>query len=162
MQAKDPLRNTLEASDFLIKTYLNDLTDDQLKMIPVEGMNPIALQMGHLINAERHFVEMVKPGASPALPEGFAEKHDLKQGAKDDGSRYSTKAQYLALWDAQRAATVKALESFTDEDLGKPSPQAFRMFQTVGALFNLIGIHAIGHSGQFVAVRRKLELPIAF
>ena len=47
-------------------------------------MNPIALQLGHLIASERMIVEMVTPGVSPPLPAGFAEKHDLKKPSTDD------------------------------------------------------------------------------
>ena len=44
-------------SDFIIKSYLDDLSDADLRLRPVEGMHPIALQLGHLIVAERMFME---------------------------------------------------------------------------------------------------------
>ena len=34
--------------------------------------------------------------------------------------------------------------------------------QPSATLFNMAGAHALGHTGQFVAVRRFLKKPIAF
>ncbi len=102
MGAKDVIRNGLDTSDFVLKSYLNDLSDDDLRLVPVQGMHPIALQLGHLISAERMFQEMVEPGSAPPLPDGFAEAHDLKK-ADGDPSRFKSREEYLKLWDEQRA-----------------------------------------------------------
>jgi len=162
MGPKDVISQTLDMSDHILKRYLDGLSDADLRLRPVEGMNPIALQFGHLIASERSFMEMVKPGASPPLPSGFAETHDLKNAAKDN-ARFATKDEYIKLWDAQRAATKAALATTSDAGLddtqgGKLPPYA----PTVGAIFNMAGVHALSHSGQFVAVRRLLKKPIAF
>jgi hypothetical protein len=161
MGPKDVISNTLDMSDHILKKYVGDLSDADLRLRPVEGMNSIALQIGHLILAERTFVEMVKPGASPPLPAGFAEKHDIKNATKDD-SGFATKAVYTKLWDAQRAATKAVLATTPDAGLddtrdGKLPPYA----PTVGAIFNQAGVHALSHVGQFVAVRRLCKKPIA-
>jgi DinB superfamily len=160
MGPKDVIRLTLDISDGIVKRYTEDLSD--LRIRPIEGMNPIALQLGHLILAERMFAELVTPGKSPELPAGFAEAHDLKKAGNDD-SRFATKAEYLKLWDAQRAATKAVLDGVPDSDLedtrgGKLPPFA----PTVAAILNLAGAHALSHTGQFVAVRRTLQKPIAF
>jgi hypothetical protein len=162
MGPKDVIRLTLDTSDSIIKRYTEDLSDADLRLRPIEGMNPIALQLGHLILAERYFAELVKPGMSPALPAGFAEAHDLKKERKDD-SGFASKTEYLKLWDAQRAATKAVLDNVPDSDLedtrgGKLPPFA----PTVAAILNLVGGHALSHAGQFVAVRRTLKKQIAF
>ena len=162
MGPKDVIRNTLDTSDFIIKAYVNDLSDEELRLVPVEGMHPIALQLGHLIYAEHMFKEWVEPGSAPPLPAGFAEAHDIKK-ADGDTSRFLTRDAYLKLWDEQRAATKALLDRLSDADLGdnrggKLPPWA----PTVSAALNMIGMHALNHSGQFVAVRRKLNKPIAF
>jgi hypothetical protein len=162
MGPKDVIRLTLDISDHVIKAYLQDLSDDDLRLRPIEGMNSIALQMGHLISAERRFAEMVKPGASPPLTAAFLEAHDLKNDRNDD-SRFASRNEYLKLWDAQRAATKAVLDGLPDSDLedtrgGKLPPFA----PTVAAILNLAGGHALSHAGQFVAVRRMLKKPIAF
>jgi uncharacterized damage-inducible protein DinB len=162
MGPKDVIRNTLDTSDFIIKAYVNDLSDEELKLVPVEGMHPIALQLGHLVFAEHMFKEMIEPGTSPPLPEGFAEAHDIKK-ADRDASRFKTRDEYVRLWDEQRNATKALLDRLSDADLdddrgGKLPPWA----PTVAAALNMAGMHALNHSGQFVAVRRKLNKPIAF
>jgi uncharacterized damage-inducible protein DinB len=162
MGPKDIIAKTLDTSDLILKKYLDDLSDADLKLRPFEGFNPIALQLGHLISAERMFAEMVTPGSSPPLPEGFAEKHDLKKQSSDD-SRFSTKDEYVKLWDAQRAATKKVLAGVADSDLEDTRGGRLPQFApTVAAILNLAGMHAVSHAGQFVAVRRMLKKPIAF
>ena len=70
-------RRLIRATSFCNK-YVDDLSDADLRLRPVEGMHPIALQLGHLIVAEQMFIDMIKPGSAPALPDGFKEAHDLK------------------------------------------------------------------------------------
>jgi len=162
MGPKDVIAKSLDMSDFMIKKYVGDLSDEDLRLCAVEGMHPIALQLGHLIAAERMFVEHVSPGISPELPAGFKERHDIKNPPKDVKS-YGTKDEYLKLWDAQRAATKKALAAVTDSELDDTRGGKLPSFvPTVGEALNMAAIHAINHSGQFVAVRRVLKKPIAF
>jgi uncharacterized damage-inducible protein DinB len=162
MGPKDVIRNTLDTSDFIIKAYVKDLSDEELRTVPVEGMHPIAQQLGHLIVAERMFKEMVEPGSAPPLPEGFADAHDIKK-TDGDGSGFRSKDEYVKLWDEQRAATKALLDRISDaeldDDRGGKMPE---WAPTVGAALNMVGVHALNHSGQFVAVRRKLKKPIAF
>jgi hypothetical protein len=161
MPARDIIRQTLDSSDMILKRYIDDLNDADLLVRPAEGMNHIAWQLGHLIVAERTFVEDVKPGASPALPEGFEANHAKETHDSDDAKRFSTKSEYLALWDAQRAATKAALDALSDEDLEKPGPERWRrMVPSLGGLLNFAGGHTLMHVGQFVPVRRKLGKPI--
>jgi hypothetical protein len=162
MGPKDIINKTLDLSDFILKSYVGDLSDSDLKLVPIEGMNPIALQLGHLISAERMFAEMVKPGASPALPAGFEENHSLKD-QKGDDSRFLTKDAYMKLYEAQRAATKAVIDSTPDSDLTDTRGGKLPEFApTIADVLNIAGAHSLNHSGQFVAVRRKLGKPIAF
>ena len=74
MKAKDALRLTIDNSNMIATSYLNDLSDADLFVRPVVGMNHLAWQLGHLIASERFFIEGIKPGASPPLPKGFDER----------------------------------------------------------------------------------------
>jgi DinB superfamily len=162
MGPKDVIKQTLDTSDSILNKYVDDLSDADLRLRPVEGMHPIALQLGHLIVAEQMFNNMLKPGSAPALPDGFKESHDLKNKELTDAG-FVSKAKYLELLATQRAATKALLDGIADAEVddthdGKLPPFA----PTVGALLNLIGMHSLNHSGQFVAVRRMLKKPIAF
>jgi uncharacterized damage-inducible protein DinB len=161
MGPKDVILKNLDVSDFIVNKYLADLSDSDLKLEAVEGMHSIAVQLGHLIAGEKMFVDAVSPGLSPELPAGFAESHSLKGEVTD--RKLATKDEYVKLWEAQRAATKKALESVSDAELddtrgGKLPPFA----PTVGECLNMAAVHSLNHSGQFVAVRRLLKKPIAF
>jgi uncharacterized damage-inducible protein DinB len=161
MGPKDIIAKSIDMSDFIMKKYLDDLSDADLKIQPVEGMHTIALQLGHLIVAERIFVEYVSPGLSPELPAGFAENHSLKNDVPD--RKLATKDEYLKLWEAQRAATKKALAGVSDADLTDTRGGKLPQFApTVADILNMVSIHSLNHSGQFVAVRRLLKKPIAF
>lgn len=162
MNAKDVIRHTMQQSDFIANSYLNDLSDDELFIRPVPGMNHLAWQLGHLIWAERWFMEAVQPGASPALPGGFDDLYNKEGATSDDRSKFRSKQEYIALWKAQRAATEKILDSLPESRLDEQSPEAMRSFvPTVGAMFNMVGVHPLMHVGQWVAVRRRQKKPVA-
>lgn len=161
MGPKDVILNTMDTGDFVIKSYIKDLTDDELKLVAVEGMHPIALQIGHLIAGEQMFQNMIEPGSAAPLPEGFADAHDIHKPG--DPSRFLGTEDYLKLWDEQRAATKALLERISDADLASTRDGTLPPWApTVMAVLNIVGTHALMHAGQFVAVRRKLNKPIAF
>ena len=162
MGPKDAITHTLNMSDMILQKYLGDLSDSDLKLVPVEGMNPIALQLGHLVVAENMFANMIKPGSAPELPPGFKEAHDLKNKELSDAG-FLGKDAYLELLAAQRAATQKIINDLSDAELDDTHGGKLPAFApTVGSLLLLTGLHAIGHYGQFVAVRRALKKPVVF
>ena len=163
MNAKDAIRQSIEMTDMLTGKYLEDLDDSAFFLRPIAGMNHIAWQVGHLISTERRAVESIKPGSCPPLPEGFDDKHVMGVGHVDDPKQFFTKDEYLGFWKAQRAATMAVLNSMEDADLDAPAPEKLRgMAPTVGHALNLMGgIHPMMHAGQYVAVRRAMDKPIA-
>ena len=158
MTLKDLIRANMALSDGLVEAYLGDLSDADLAMRPIEGLNPIAYQLGHLILGERMMIDKIKVGNHPALPEGF-EALFPKEGAIDS-AKYPTKEILLGLLKAERASTLTVLEetpeSRFDEETGLPYAPKF------GDLFNMVGSHVTMHAGQWVAVRRKLNKKVAF
>jgi DinB family protein len=162
MHAKDVIRENLDMSEFIVTSYLGDLSDVDLMLRPVEGMNHIAWQVGHLISSERQFIEGIKPGSCPALPAEFETLYTKEGTRVDDGTKFRTKAEYLDLWKAQRAATKAALDTIPDSKLDEPAPEQFRQFApTVGSVLSMVGTHTLMHVGQWVGVRRKLKKPIS-
>ena len=160
MNAKDVILNSMNNSEMVINAYIGDLEDRDLLIRPEAGMNHIAWQIGHLIGAEKFFVDLVKAGASPELPEGFAEWHGKERSTDTDTSKYYSRARYQEMWKAQRDATKAVLEELSDEELSRTSPDFPPFIPTVGAVFNMCGLHPLMHAGQFVAVRRKLGKPV--
>jgi uncharacterized damage-inducible protein DinB len=162
MGPKDVIKQTLDMSDFIVDKYLADLSDEDIRLRPIDGMHSIALQLGHLIAGERMFTELVKPGSSPPLPDGFKEAHDIKNKELSDAG-FLSKDKYVELLKAQRTATLATLAEVPDSDLDDNRGGTLPPFlPTVGAALLFAGLHSINHTGQFVAVRRALKKPIAF
>jgi hypothetical protein len=163
MNAKDVILFNFGMSDRLVSRYLEDLTDADLLVRPVDGQNHIAWQIGHLIHSERSMVEMIRPGSCPALPEGFEAAHGRDEAStrSDDASRFLKKDEYLALMKKQREATKAVLESFTDAEMDGPAPERFaKMLPNAGSVLAMVGTHVLMHVGQFVSVRRALKKPV--
>ncbi|MFO0953547.1 MAG: DinB family protein [Isosphaeraceae bacterium] len=156
--AKDVIRTTLDSADMVLGAYIGDLTDEELLVPPGEGMNPIAWQVGHLIASEKMMVDQLRPGASPALPAGFAEAHDKTTAAPNAFKPFCSKDEYLRLAKAQREATLAALDAVTDAQLDAETGVSYA--PTGAAMMNMVGVHILMHVGQFVTVRRKLGKPV--
>jgi hypothetical protein len=162
MGPKDAITQTLDLGEYIIQKYLGDLSDADLLLVPIEGMHPIALQLGHIIVGENTFINMIKPGSVALLPDGFKEAHDFKN-KELSGSGFVSKDEYVELLKTQRAATKAVLEAIPDSDLDDTRDGKLPSFApTVGALLVMIGVHPLTHTGQFVAVRRILKKPIVF
>jgi len=161
MSAKDVIRSSAGLSQQVIDSYLDGLTDKDILIRAVPGMNHIAWQLGHLIVSERGMAELVKPGSSPALPEGFAEAHGREATSIDDPSKFRSLAEYKALWKAQREATLAVLDSTPESDYDRTDESFPPYAPTVSALLLMTANHPLMHAGQFVAVRRLLNKPIS-
>lgn len=157
MTAKDMIRSNYSMSDRIVNAYLEDLTDADLTLIPIEGMNPIAWQVGHLIASEAGMLNQLAPGSSPTLPDGFVETYDPANASKTQ--TFHTKDELLSLWKTQREATLKVLDATDEAKLDAESGVSYA--PTVGDLLNMLGSHTLMHVGQWVAVRRKLGKKIA-
>lgn len=164
MNTQQAIQAAAASSDMVLKAYVSDMDDADLLHRPVEGCNHIAWQLGHLITSEYNLLNMLKPGAAPELPEGFAAKHDKETAGDDDPANFCTKQEYLDLYDKFRAASAKAVESVSDEELDAENPMENmrEMLPTIGTMFVLMASHPMMHVGQFVPVRRALDKPILF
>lgn len=160
MNAKDVLIGTIEQAGWVTATLLVDLSDADLLIRPVPGMNHVAWQLGHLV-VSVHEKLATLGHAVPALPAGFAAAHSTKVAANDPPVGFSRKADYLALMAAMREATIAAIRAMPDADLDTPAPEPLRKYTpTIGAVYRLIGTHEFMHHGQIVALRRRLGKPV--
>jgi hypothetical protein len=162
MSLKTQVRWIVEQCYWINNMYVQDLTDADLMLRPVPGMNHMAWQLGHLISSTQRMLAGIGQPA-PALPAGFAEAHSKEAATCDDPKKFATKAVYMDLTEKVKAATVAAIEAVPDSKLDEPGPEDMREYApTVAACLTLMGTHWLMHSGQFVAVRRKLGKPAIF
>ena len=160
--AKNLLHQAIEMSDWITRSYVQDLTDAQLLVRPATGANHIAWQLGHAIGSMRGMLVALGQPA-PQLPDGFEAAYTRETSDSDDPAKFATKDQYLALLDAMKAASLAAVDAIPENDLDKPGPESMREYApTVGSVLMLLGTHLLMHSGQFVPVRRKLGKPPIF
>ena len=154
MDTRQGIKLALDMADMISMAYLQDLSDEELLRRASPGINHIKWQLGHLIAAENQMINAVSPGASPELPEGFAERYSKETASSDDPSAFDSKADLLALHEKQRAATLAALEATSDEALDGDSGVEY--VPTVGGIFSMQGSHWLMHAGQWAVVRRQL------
>ena len=95
MNAKDAVRTTMNTADFMVESYLSDITPQEMLVRPAPGANHLAWQLGHLISAETRLVEAAAPGSMPALPEGFAERHSKETACQRQPGRLPLEGRVL-------------------------------------------------------------------
>lgn len=155
------IRGEMKLSDFLVNTYLQDLSEEECLQRPAPGANHIIWQLGHLITSEAGLMEACLPGRLAALPEGFAARYTKETAALDDPEAFHTKQELLERYAAQRQATDSIFAELNDSFLDEPSPEAYRArFPNVGSVLSLVAIHPLLHCGQWVVVRRMLGKPV--
>ena len=162
MQAKDAIRQGIELSHFVVRAYVDDLSDADLLVRPVPAANHAAWQLGHLITATAHMLEAIGQ-KTPALPAGFAEKHLKETANSDDPAQFAKKEEYVALANQMKEASLVAVATTPDDQLDAPGPEAMREYApTVASVLQLLGSHWLMHAGQFTVIRRKLGRPVLF
>jgi hypothetical protein len=164
MTGCDAIKSALEGTKAVLNWYLGDLSDADLFVRPVPAANHIAWQLGHVIAGDKFLITGQLPDEPyPELPAGFAEAHGADAAKKDGPDGFLTKAEYVALFDKVRAATIAALGKLTDADLDRPTVGKMAAFSpTLGKIFLLVSDHTLMHAGQVTVVRRKLGKPVLF
>lgn len=162
MNAKDIIRNVIEVSDMVTRSYVEDLTDENLLVRVVPNANHIAWQLGHIITSEQDMLTQL--GHTPAtLPSGFIEAHSPEASSSDKAANFRGKDEYLSLLDEMKKTVLVAVDATPEQDFDKPAPEAMRNYApTVGAALAILGTHRLMHAGQFVPIRRKLGLKPLF
>jgi hypothetical protein len=163
MDSREAIKASFVLPDFAWKSYIEDLSEDDLLIRVMPGINHIKWQIGHLIASEHSLIEAVCPGSMPPLPEGFAEAHSREKSSVDDPQAFPPKAEYLRVFHEQRAGTLAALDTLSDADLDRPSPERIqRLGRNVGSIFAMQPTHWMMHAGQWAVLRRKLGKPPLF
>ena len=163
MDSRAAIQLSMDMGRFIVETYIADMTDAELLVRPVPGINHTAWQLGHVIASENYMISAVAPGLMPALPAGFAEKHAKATSSNDNPADFCTKAEYQRVLAEQHQGALAALATQTDEMLDQPAPEEFQSYcKSVGDLFSLYGSHFTMHAGQWAVTRRVLGRPPLF
>ena len=157
MQTSEAIKLNLDTAQMVTMAYLGDLSDDDMFKRPHPQCNHINWQVGHLIESEHAMGKVVNPN-QPALPAGFAEKYSRENAMHDDPSKFCTKDELMAAYQAQRDAIIAALAKTGESDWQKETGISYA--PTVASIFTMIGGHWLMHCGQWVIVRRQLNKPV--
>ncbi|MFO0815958.1 MAG: DinB family protein [Gemmatales bacterium] len=160
MNTQQCIASNMDMTDFVMLSYLKDLSSAELMTRPGPNCNHLAWQLGHLINSEQQLLNAILPGSAMPLPDGFGDKHSKEQKDNNDPKAFLTREEYIDLYKKSRQHTKAALAKLSDADCDKPNPMGWEMFPTVGVMVNLIASHPMMHAGQFAVVRRALGKPV--
>ena len=153
----------LRMSHVVTTALLSDLSDDDLLARPVPEANHIAWQLGHLISSEHSLISRFAPGVARAFPPGWQDGYTDASAKLNEASRFERKARYIAMYDAQRQATLDAFKSLDAAALSKPTEGPLRdICRDVAQLFLFQAHHEMMHAGQFTTIRRHLGKPRLF
>lgn len=94
----------------------------------------------------------------PELPAKFAETYGKQQAVCDDAGQFEGKASLLKIYQAQRTATLAALEATTPETLEQATGIDYA--PTVASVFSMQSAHWLMHCGQWVIIRRETGQPV--
>ncbi|MEL6106532.1 MAG: DinB family protein [Planctomycetota bacterium] len=146
----------------LIDQYLEDFSDDEMMVRPMEDANHLAWQLGHLISLQNYILGQIRPDAMPPLPGGFGERYTKGTSQSDNPADFHTKSEYLSLIKQQRNATLRLVEELSEEELAADAPEAIRPWvNTVGVAIGFVACtHWLWHAGQWIVVRKSLGKPI--
>jgi hypothetical protein len=163
MNTNDLIADAISGDARVLGWHLNDLTDQDMLTRPVPSANHPAWQLGHLIVAETNAVNLVKPGAMPELPAGFADRFKKDTARSDNAADFVNKAELLQLFEKTRRATVAWVKTLSPRDYATPTPDKIRGWApTVGILPIALAGHVAMHVGQIQVLRRKLGKPVLF
>ena len=163
MNAREAVKLAMDSGNMIGLAYLDDMTDEELMQRPHPDCNHIKWQIGHLISSENQIINGVLPGSMPDLPDGFAERYTKETSNSDDASAFDSKDDLLKVYQEQRAAALRKLETLSDDDLSAEGPEEMKSYApTVGAAFDLLGGHWLMHAGQWAVIRRQLGRPPLF
>jgi hypothetical protein len=145
----------------MLPMHLADFSEDEMLVRPVAGANHAAWQVGHLAVSTARFVSSVAPGTTPPPSPEEAERFGSKGAKLDDG--FGSKQQLLERFGQVQEACTHWLRGLSDADLTKSTPEQVKPFAaTVGALAQMLPMHAVMHLGQIQVIRRKLGKPNLF
>jgi len=140
-----------------------DLSDEQLVRQPAPNTNHPAWVLGHLLQVEHTFLNLLVPTATaPLITDAWKATYGGGSTPSADRSLYQPKAFYLEKLAALRTQIIEKLRTMSVADLDKPNPFEARRerFPTVGHQLLLYGTwHEAYHAGQLSTWRRVQGLP---
>jgi uncharacterized damage-inducible protein DinB len=111
---------------------------------------------GHMATSDNFFLSLVDPEKARQLPD-YQAKFGMGSQPTSDPAAYPTPETVQATMRERRQALLSVLESMTEEDLAKKTPEGAPEFlPDVASVFELAVWHEGQHRGQLSVARRAL------
>jgi hypothetical protein len=156
MQSKELLKMTLEMSRGMTLQLIEDMKDAPVTFPTAKGGCHPLWVLGNVTLAEAMFVREWIVGESNPV----AGWNDIFGGGTEpvaDAAKYPPFTEVMAKSDEMHKGTMALLDSFSEEDLDKPSKapaQRRAYFGTVRQCFLMTALHWMMHRGQVADARR--------
>jgi hypothetical protein len=152
------------SQDKMLPTLLDGISDEQLAIQPIPGMNHPAWILGHLLIMEQKIVTgTLGRKLNTTLDADWWDLYGIGSVPKPDRRLYRTKAFYMN----GLKETAAAIEAFVNEknaadlEAPNPDPQLAREFPTIATALAVAPAHRAYHSGQLAIWRKAMGLPHA-
>lgn len=146
----------------MLARHLADFSDADMFVRPAPTANHVSYQLAHLLRTTVGIVKTFNPGAAITLP-AKVEGDAKAPPTSDDPAAFPGKAELLAAVEALLDAVIAGVETMSDADFDKPSPDHFQGFApTLGQLALMPALHQTMHIGQIQVIRRVLGKPVLF
>lgn len=159
-----PLRDQLRAAfvmpDAVVKFYVEDMTDDDLRVRATPETNHWNWQWGHLIVSEVFHIESLGRGAAPELSDEFRAAYSNENSRSDDPADFLDREALAREQLRIRTYTFETLEGLSEEQLVGPTPPVLDYLgPTVASVFTGEIVHWMMHIGQLTVIRKRLGKP---
>jgi uncharacterized damage-inducible protein DinB len=157
MTLKDRLQrqliNTRQASERLLSDFKTP-QDWTFQVHP--SCNHALWFAGHMATTDNFFLSLIAPEKAKDIPD-FHAKFGMGSQPTTDFATYPAPESVLATMRERRGALLATLDSMTDDDLAKKTPDGAPDFlPDVGSVFEVAIWHEGRHSGQLSVARRAL------
>lgn len=145
----------------LVRAHLSDFSEADMVFRPAPAANHAAWQLGHLSCALVSLIHAVTPGAMPALPADFVQRHGPEGVKLNEG--FDTRDQLLDRFDEVNASAISWVSGLSEPEKSNPTPEHLRgLAATTGHMVHALPLHTMMHVGQFQVIRRALGKPVLF
>jgi uncharacterized damage-inducible protein DinB len=147
------LKSTREASERLLADFKTP-QDWTFQVHP--SCNHALWFAGHMATSDNFFLSLIAPEKKKDIAD-YPAKFGMGSQPTNDPTNYPEPERVLATMRERRGALLSTLESMTDDDLAKKTPDGAPDFlPDVGSVFELAIWHEGRHSGQLSVARRAL------
>lgn len=157
MSAKERMRGQLEFARNFTEGLLQNFKEPADFTFQVHPKANHAMWFaGHIAHSDNFFISIIDPSKA-VEKEGFGELFGMGSQPTSDPSAYPSPEEVLSFLRERRETLLEVLDSLSDEDLAKATPEGTPDFlPDVSSVFEMAAWHEGLHAGQATVASRGL------